>query len=171
LAPALVVINEVAWAGTASGAADEWIELYNAGESEAALDGWALYEGETVIITLSGSIPAGGYYLIERTDDTTVSDIPADRVGAFGGSGLANTGESLSLRTSGGVTIDAVPCSGGWFAGTAGPDYASMERISASVPGSEPSNWASNSGLITTGEDAAGNPVRGTPRFQNSVSE
>ena len=168
-----VVINEIAWAGTASSSSDEWIELYNSGDAPADLTGWALFEGETRIIWLAGSIGPGAYYLVERTDDSTVSDIVADAVGPFGGSGLRNLpgGEDLSLRDAGGVTVDSVPCSGGWFAGTASPDYASMERVDASLPGSEASNWTSNNGSITTGLDAAGNPIRGTPKFKNSVSQ
>ncbi|MEK7582457.1 MAG: lamin tail domain-containing protein [Patescibacteria group bacterium] len=172
-----VVINEIAWAGTANYSGDEWIELYNTGSVAINLDGWALFENETRIITLTGSIAAGAYYLIERTDDTTISNIPANIHGSFGGSGLKNLpdGENLMLRDTGGVIIDSVPCFGGWFAGTdstGNPSYASMERISAILPGADSSNWATNTGLITTGMDAGNppQPLRGTPKFKNSVT-
>ncbi len=174
-----VVINEVAWSGTAVpnvGGSDEWFELYNAGESAVDVTGWSLHgdadsNGNTRVILLAGTMQAGGYFLIERTDDTTISDISADVFGPFGGSGLRNDpGEFLELRDASGVVVDEVNCSVGWFAGTATPDYASMERINPLGEGSDPSNWASNDGLTTTGEDAGSSPIRGTPRFKNSVT-
>ncbi len=171
-----VVINEIAWAGTAFNASDEWVELYNAGDTAVDVTGWSLHgdpygDGDTIIIVLSGVIAPGAYYLVERTDDTTVSDIIADVFGPFGGAGLKNLpgGEDLSLRNAGGVIVDSIPCSSGWFAGGA-PLKATMERVDPLVPGSDLANWASNTDLITTGLDAAGNHIRGTPKFRNSVT-
>lgn len=137
---------------------------------EVDLSGFGIFEGDTRIISLVGTIAPGAYYLIERTDDTTVSDIAADIAGSFSGSGLSNDGEDLSLRSAGGVVLDAVPCVDGWFAGDSA-SKASMERIDPMIPGSTASNWASNSGLVTTGLDAAGTPLRATPKFKNSVSQ
>ena len=37
-----VVINEVAWGGTAASAADEWMEIFNPGDVAQSLDGWTL---------------------------------------------------------------------------------------------------------------------------------
>jgi len=169
-APVRVVINEVAWAGTQANASDEWIELYNPGGDPVELTGWALYEGDVRIIALTGTISAGAYYLVERTDDGTISDIPADLYGSFGGSGLKNlpTGEDLSLRDSGGIIMDSVLCAGGWFAGDSA-SKATMERKSSEVSG-EVTDWATNDGSVTTGTDAAGNPIQGTPKFKNSVT-
>jgi hypothetical protein len=150
--------------------------LYNAGDSAVDLSGWTLHgdadtKGNTLIITLSESIAPGAYYLIERTDDTPVYGIAADLTGPFGGSGLKNApGENLMLRDARGVAVDTVPCAAGWFGGSADPNYASMERISAAASGAEPSNWATNTGLITTGSDAVGAPIRGTPKYKNSVT-
>ena len=169
-ASSLVVINEVAWAGTAANASDEWIELYNAGDTTVDLSGWALYEGITRIIALSGIIAPGAYYLVERTDDSTVSDISADLTGSFSGSGLGNGGESLSLHDSSGASVDLVSCGSGWFNSADGPQKKTMERISAHGGGSDVANWQSNTGLITTGNDALGHPLLGTPKFKNSVS-
>jgi hypothetical protein len=44
---------------------------------------------------LSDSIPGGGHFLLERTDDTTVPDVSADQT--YSG-GLGNDGEDLFLR-------------------------------------------------------------------------
>ena len=40
-----VLINEVAWMGTAVSANDEWLELYNQTEQEIDLAGWKLESG------------------------------------------------------------------------------------------------------------------------------
>ncbi|MBC7249825.1 MAG: lamin tail domain-containing protein [Anaerolineae bacterium] len=99
-----VVINEVAWMGTAASSADEWIELKNNTDQDIDLNGWTLVTADGGLsIALSGIIPANGYYLLERTDDNTVSNVPADWIGSFG-SGLSNDGEVLILRSD--VVVD-----------------------------------------------------------------
>jgi hypothetical protein len=155
--------------GTDANSADEWVELFNAGNTTANLDGWSLFEDETKIITLSGVIYPGAYYLIERTDDKTVSDVPASTYGPFSGSGLKNLpgGENLTLHNDQGMIVDSVLCSGGWFAGSNSPK-ASMERKGAELPGSDPASWASNDGVTKNGNDANNIPINGTPGSRNS---
>ena len=167
-----IVINEVAWGGTAASTADEWVELYNTTGSPVDITGWKLYEagGATEIITLEGSIAANGFFLIERTDDTTVSDIWGDTVETFWGSGLHNSGEHLQLKHNS-TLVDEVNCSSGWFAGTASPNYHSMERKNPWVSGNLSSNWANNNGIIRNGLDANATPIDGTARSWNSVME
>ncbi|MBP6885630.1 MAG: lamin tail domain-containing protein [Candidatus Pacebacteria bacterium] len=165
-----VVINEVAWAGTAANASDEWIELFNYGSSAIDLSGWGLFEGATQIIELKGVIGAGEYWLIERTDDSTVSDIAADVIGPFSGSGLSNSGEALSLRTAMGVSVDIVDCAAEWFNAGLVAQKQTMERKDPRTSGSEATNWGSNSGAITTGLDAKFTPIVGTPKFKNSLA-
>jgi hypothetical protein len=110
-----VVINEVAWIGTANSANDEWLELYNNTASVISLDGWNLNaEDGTPTIKLKGNIPANGFFLLERTDDITVAEIKADLI--YKG-GLGNNGENLKLFDNSGNIIDEVNCSGGWLAG------------------------------------------------------
>lgn len=123
------------------------------------------------MIELSGTISAGAYFLIERTDDTTVSDIGADVFGPFGGSGLSNSGEQVTLRTGAGAIVDTVDCSSGWFNVDTASAKQSMERISALTGGSVASNWASNTGSVSTGLDVAGAPLAGTPKYRNSVAQ
>ncbi len=93
--PPAVVINEVAWMGTVADYNDEWIELYNNTDQNINLDGWQLIALDgSPSIPLNGVIAAHGFYLLERTDDTTVNNIPADQT--YSGS-LVNTGERLYL--------------------------------------------------------------------------
>ncbi|MBU3901119.1 lamin tail domain-containing protein, partial [Patescibacteria group bacterium] len=168
---AQVVINEVAWMGTAASASDEWLELYNNTAQEIVLEGWKLTEGEgTVIIVLKGTIAPGAYYLIERTDDTTVSDIAADLKGSWGGSGLSNSGEKIQLIDNNSNPVDEVNCLTGWFAGKASPDYKTMERINPSLSGNLAENWTTNDGSALIGRDSQGNPIKGTPKAKNSVA-
>jgi uncharacterized repeat protein (TIGR01451 family) len=160
-----VVISEVAWGGTAANSADEWIELHNPTAVSVNLSGWTLSDGGDVQINLTGMIPADGFFLMERTDDDTVSDIPADQI--YTG-GLSNTGESLELRDSGNVLVDtANGDGGGWPAGSGSPDYLSMEREGPEVVDVD-GNWHSNDTITRNGLDAAGNPINGTPRQPNS---
>jgi len=76
-----VVINELAWAGTAAGTTDEWIELYNNTDRDIDRTGWRLVSDDgSPNITLSGTIPAHGFFLLERSDDRTISDVPTDQI-------------------------------------------------------------------------------------------
>ncbi len=161
-----IVINEVAWSGTGASTSDEWIELYNTTNSSIELTNWTLGDGGDVNIPLSGTIPAHGYYLLERTDDNTVSDIAADKI--YTG-GLSNSGEILTLRDNASNVIDTANGNGGaWPAGTVSP-ACSMERVATSQPDSD-TNWQTNDNVTRNGLDATGNPICGTPKNENSAS-
>jgi len=165
-----VAINEIAWSGTAASPSDEWIELYNTTDEAIDLSSWVLAFGETTI-DLSGEannvIDAGGYFLLERTDDETVSDVEADVL--YTGS-LSNDGATLELRDAAGEIVDLVDASeAGWPAGTprdADLPFSSMERVD---PTSEAAEWASNDGRTRNGADANGDPLNGTPGRENSA--
>jgi hypothetical protein len=157
--PPWVLISEVAWAGTLASPNDEWIELWNPGAADADLAGWMLTDGGDIHIPLSGTISAGGYFLLERTDDTSVADITADRI--YTGA-LSNSGESLFLIDSAGRTVDLANGGGGPWPGGSQAMAAAMERTGA-VPDTD-SAWCSNDGVHHSGTDAAGYPIRGTPR-------
>lgn len=161
-----VILNEIAWSGTQFSSSDEWIELYNPTDAPIDLAGWRLAAADgTPDMALWGIIPARGYFLLERTDDQSVLDVPADLIFSLG---LSNEGEHL-LLWNGGVLVDSVDASGGWPAGSAAPDYRSMERITISAD-SHLANWASNNGLVRSGLDGGGAPLNGTPKALNSAS-
>jgi len=165
-----VVINEIAWMGTsASNTADEWIELYNNSNSAVDITGWTLKsdDGTPLIIFPTSTIPAYEFYLLERTDDNTVSDISADSV--YTGA-LENSGEKIELRNAGSILIDYIDCSSGWFAGTSNPIFISMERINSNIGGNVRENWANNNLIVRNGKDVNGNNINGTPRSSNSFS-
>lgn len=170
-----IAINEIAWAGTGTSSAarnDEWIELFNRTNFELDLSGWQIAEidsATTTLITLKNKIAPKGYYLIERTDDNSIADIQADVFGSFGGSGLSNSGENLKLIDSKGNEIDWFYFSGGWPAGTASPDYRSMERVNPYLVWDIPGNWQSNATTTRNGNNIDGQLINGTPKTQNSV--
>jgi len=121
-----VVINEVAWMGTVNSAQDEWIELYS--DTGQSFEGWTLSTADGGMnIQLSGAISAGGYFLIERTNDDTVPGITADLIKTFG-SGLGNSGDILILKDAGGVEIDNVDGSGAWSIGGSNETKETLQR-------------------------------------------
>ncbi|MGG3737765.1 phospholipase D-like domain-containing protein [Aeribacillus pallidus] len=152
-----VVINEVAWMGTTVSYNDEWIELYNNTNSTISLAGWTLTAIDgSPSISLSGTIPAKGYFLLERTDDQTVSSVVADLI--YSGS-LSNSGEVLELRDDQGNLIDTVDA---WYAGD-NDTKASMERLDPAQSGTLSSNWVTATDTYTEG--------LGTPKARNGGTQ
>ena len=160
-----LVISEVAWMGTSFSSSDEWIELYNNTSAAINLSGWTLTDGGDINISLSGTIPSDEFFLLERTDEATVSDITADKI--YTGS-LSNSGESLTLKDSTNTVIDTANGNGGaWPAGD-DTSRSTMERINLADADSD-TNWATNDGAHRNGLDAHSNPINGTPKAQNST--
>ncbi|MFH1713748.1 MAG: lamin tail domain-containing protein, partial [Patescibacteria group bacterium] len=142
-----IVINEIAWMGTTSSANDEWIELFNPTDNIVSLDNWILKSADDKLkINLKEQIPAKGFYLLERTDDTSVPDITANMI--YTGA-LNNNGVDLQLFDNLENLIDEVNCSGGWIAGD-NATKQTMEKTST--------DWQTSE-----------NPG-GTPMTQNSAS-
>ncbi|MBH0230380.1 phospholipase D-like domain-containing protein [Halobacillus yeomjeoni] len=156
-----VVINEVAWMGTTTSYNDEWIELHNPTGSTITLDGWTLNAADgSPAINLTGTIPANGYYLLERTDDSTVSGTAANLI--YSGS-LSNSGEILELKDAGSTLIDSVDS---WYAGD-NDTKATMERVDPGVDGTTASNWATATDSYSGG---AGTPKAAGTTTSNGCS-
>lgn len=121
--------------GTSSTADDEWIELHNPSSSPISLTGWTLNALDgTPSIALSGSIPAFGWFLLERDDDGSVPGVPADLL--YSGE-LNDLGEVLELRDNMGNLIDILDL---WHAGQI-PGFASQDRVSDALPGTDVRAW------------------------------
>ena len=168
-----VVINEIAWMGTVESTDNEWIELYNNSAADIELTGCTLAALDgTPTINLAGTISAGGYFLLERTDDDTVSSITADQIytGAMG-----NSGEQLELKDSGGVIIDTINQGSGWTAGDNNTKQT-MERngnswqTSADVGGT-PKAPNSSGGSEPEPETPPHNSAPWTPPLEPQVGE
>ncbi|MYL32186.1 competence protein ComEA [Pontibacillus yanchengensis] len=140
-----VVISEVAWMGTTTSYNDEWIELHNTTSSSVSVEGWTLIATDgSPSISLSGSIPADGYYLLERTDDSTVSEVAADHI--YTGS-LSNSGEHLELKDGSSNVIDEVDS---WYAGD-NDTKSTMARQDVTVSGTSSSNWFTSTSSYNEG--------------------
>ena len=161
-----IIISEVAWGGTQASANDEWIELFNRSSYLVDITGWKLQAADGAPdITLSGVVSPNGFFLLERTDESTVSTVNSDQLYT---KSLENGGESLLLYDSEGNLVDTANGNGGaWPAGDNTGSYASMERV-ASDSADLDANWQTNDGIIRNGQDAAGNQINGTPRQPNS---
>lgn len=143
-----IVTNEIAWMGTETSYNDEWIELYNTTGENISLDGWILKTADDGLeIKLEGTIFPKDFFLLERTDDTTLPSLPADLiyVGA-----LNNEGEILELYNDKGELIDYLEFSDGWPAGD-NKTKQTMERINLD-------NWQTSLNL------------GGTPDAENSTT-
>lgn len=133
--------------GTEKSTADEWIELYNNNDSPVSLEGWILKSATgTLEIVLKGIIPAKGFYLLERTDDDTISSINADLI--YSGA-LKNNGESIGLYDNLTNLVDSAFYPDGWPTGN-NQTKQTMERTGLSV-------WQ-------TSRDPGG-----TPKAENSI--
>lgn len=161
-----LVINEIAWMGTRASASDEWIELFNCTADTIDLERCLLTgSGGSPNILLRGTIPPLGYFVLERTDDQTISDQAAGQI--YTGE-LNNSGEWLQLTSGSGLLLDEVRCdSSGWFAGASSP-RRTMERRHPLLPGSQASSWDTNDTLTCNGHDAKGGAILGTPGKANS---
>lgn len=150
---AAIRINEIAWSGTPESANNEWIELFNDGEEALSLENWQLtaLDGSPQIL-LTGTIEPNGFFVLERTDDTTIPHIPANQL--YTGS-LSNTGETLILKDGTGTEIDQTP-SGEWIAGESSPERRSMM-------------WIENGWETFQGEASEG--IFGSPGEINSISD
>ena len=135
-----IVINEIAWMGDSSSVNNEWIELYNATSTDINLSDWKLEaQDSSPDIFLSGIISPGVYFLLERTNDNSVSNVVADLI--YTGA-LNNIGEVLILKDSNNQEIDRVDM---WHAGD-DTNKKTMQRISSTLSGTLLTNWITNTG-------------------------
>ena len=102
------------------------MELKNATDSAIDLSGWRIISTDGKIkIDLKGQIPAHGFYLLERTDDNSVSGAVADIIytGALG-----NTGQDLTLYDNANNVVDQADFLTKWPAGD-NATKQTMEKI------------------------------------------
>ncbi|MFH1957051.1 MAG: lamin tail domain-containing protein [bacterium] len=176
-----VVINEIAYAGTAASASHEWFELHNRTAGDIDIADWSIYGADAnVLLNFSDAdgesttvIPAGGY-LIYANNQTDVKDVSGTALVDIWDKTLDPTATSDSLilydgPSGTGNKIDEVDNDdGSWFV-TVSAGY-SMERKDPAGNGTNPDNWAvcATQGPET---DSAGTQLHGTPKRQNSVYE
>lgn len=104
-----IIINEIYYQGDNQ---QEWIELYNKGTSNVALEGWSIYDNTSSDSIPSSTIPAGGFAVI-ITNNSTVTGINSSAIiislsTATIGNGLSNSGDIVILKNNSGTEIDKV---------------------------------------------------------------
>ncbi len=112
-----IVINEIAWMGGESSSSDEWIELKNVSSEEINMDGWQLLDKDNqikIIFNSSDILSANSFYLLERTDDSSVPNIQADKI--YSGA-LSDSDESLRLFNQNCQLIDEIIVNDSWLFG------------------------------------------------------
>ena len=152
-----IVINEVAWMGSESSSSNEWIELKSVSEAEISLNNWQLLDkGNQIKVVFSSSniIGPGGFYLLERSDDDSVPNVPADKI--YTGA-LSDTEESLRLFDQNCNLIDEVLADPDWSAGDK-EGKKTMERGG---------DFSWHAYFNTSADSLSG--LRGTPKAENSI--
>jgi PKD repeat protein len=145
--------SEIAWMGTEVSANDEWIELYNPNDFSVELDGWIIRNQDSSFeILLSGTVAPDGYFLLERTDDDTVSDVEADQI--YTGA-LKNDGEFLELVDPFERVVDEIDV---WHTGN-NEIKATMARADFELFGFDPLAWCTSGTNSPGGENNCYIPI------------
>ncbi len=128
-----VIFNEIAWMGSQNSANDEWIELKNIAGVQVDLTGWQILDKDNQIKTIftdrervSIQLSAGGFFLLERTNDDSLPNIAADFI--YSGA-LNDTEEVFYLFDENCQLQDEVVANPDWSAGEKS-GRKSMERKS-----------------------------------------
>lgn len=115
-AASTVVVSQIFGGGGNTGAAytHDFVELFNRGSSAVELSGWTLQYATAAgtswqATPLAGSIPAGGYYLVQLASGGTAGSPlpPADAVGTA--NAAAGNGKFALVRDAAALTCGASP--------------------------------------------------------------
>ncbi|MGH2574540.1 MAG: lamin tail domain-containing protein, partial [Ignavibacteria bacterium] len=157
-----VVINEIMYAPTA-GMSKEWFEIYNKSLNPVNLNNWKWKDATLTLrtITLQNVILNPNSFAVVCEDSIAVKTFYTNFSGIIlqptnGWSALNNTGDQLILYNSSGSSIDSVNYFPSW-GGSSG--NRSLERILASGPSNQSSNWSSSIA-----------PLGATPNSINSLT-
>ncbi len=176
----LIVINEMMYHPPSENDAEEWIELFNTGNSNVNLAGWQFTNGVSYTFPSGPQTVLGGQqYLVVAADTATfLSTYPGFAGTVIGGwtGSLSNSGETLELSDAAGDRVDRVQYSdqGDWATRVAGPldnghrgwDWQALhdgggrtlEMINPALSNNQAQNWSASA---TNG---------GTPGAANSVA-
>ena len=179
--PNPVVINEVAWMGTEADATDEWIELFNSSGfninlGDGAAASWTIEATDgNPDIFLNGTILAGGYFVLERTNSSTTSYAENQIFTGAINDLFPGGGDNLALKNPAGSAIDSTVLVSevAIVSGTKVPQRKSAERINpfyySSTYEENALNWRTASSTLSVVTDKDGAVILGTPGAQNSI--
>jgi hypothetical protein len=159
--PGDVVVNEILYNAPASGSGKEWFEIYNKSTNAVNLNGWRWKDGTGTLRMITNqnvTLNAGGFAVVCEDSAALRTFYPAVTgllLQSSGWNGLNNTGDQVVIQTSSGLTIDSVSYLPSW----GGASNISLERILASGPSNQQSNWGS-----------CVSPAGATPNLRNSIT-
>jgi len=131
---AQMVISEIMYDLEGSDGGREWVEIHNNSAGEVDISGWAFFENDVhhKLTSVMGdtTLSSGGYAVIADNAGAFLQDWPNFSGILFDSSfSLKNSGETIALRDSSKVEIDAVTYSPDWGAGG---DGNSLQLVSGS---------------------------------------
>ncbi|OGL73446.1 hypothetical protein A3E39_04560 [Candidatus Uhrbacteria bacterium RIFCSPHIGHO2_12_FULL_60_25] len=148
----IVVIEEVAWAGSSLSTADEWIELANLGDATATVGGWSVRGmGGTIFLPDDAVIPPHGTFIVANypeTDEKAALNVAVSL--ATTTVSLSNSALAFELVDANGVTVDRAGDGNAPPAGSSSPK-ATMVRVSADAWMSATSSIGFDDGIADFG--------------------
>jgi len=137
-----ILINEIMYNLEGNDEGREWIEIFNATDTEVDLTDWKFCEAETNhnlnLVQGTSSLSAAEYAVIANDSDEFLKDYPNYSGTLFDSSfSLNNTGESLSLKNKD-LVCDQLAYSSNWGANG---DGNSLQKIDPTATSNEPTNW------------------------------
>lgn len=103
----LIVINEIMFDPEGSDSGNEWIELYNIGDTDITANNWRIFIAGTTFVqsaTFSGTIPSKSYYLICE-ENIENCNINIEKIGMQNGGGAT---DALRITSEDGTVIDEI---------------------------------------------------------------
>ncbi len=170
-----IVINEIMYNADETRESDDWIELYNPGDSPVNLAGWVLKDEDDSheFIISEGSIIEANDYLVLAKDLTRFEEVYPDVEQVIGelGFGFSGNSDQVRLYNPQSMLVDSVlyDDESPWPAEADGTGY-SLELIDATSDNSLPDSWRASTYYLGSPGLENGNSVSNTEE-DNSPQE
>jgi len=164
-----IVINELHYEPEDITVPEEFVELFNAGDTEADLSGWSFSDGISYTFPAGVVVQPGGYLVVAESPELLWSLYDVTALGPFTGK-LSNQEDRIELRDADGDPEDVVEYEVAfpWPLASAG-DGRSMELIHPSLDNNLGGSWRAStippppaSFPIVSAQDAAWHYRKGT---------
>ena len=144
-----IVINEIMYDPAENEPDNEWVEIYNVGNTSQDISGWQLTDGEDVFNIPTGTtIGAMGYIVFERTDSATT--VTAPYALTYGDSApslkfqnvIGVITDQATLKDHNGLVVDEVNYSSSWGAhNVSDSKNTTLERVDPNGSSNSSDNW------------------------------
>ena len=150
LVPNTAVINEIHYKGSDKTVADDFIELYNPGDTAINLAGWILTDAVEFTFPGGATLPAGGYVIVAENPAVILSKYGKTAFGPWAGK-LNSSGERIDLIDNAANLRDRVNYGVGfpWPTGSDGGG-SSAELINAGLDNDLGGSWRASGAVVTT---------------------